>query len=253
MPFEPIVPEGQHLGKSRNVDDAVVGHLFDDDTNELKGHAAWTWVDDPEDEYSTDIRDDYEPPRPLTPEEIEQIAQLTILIITGIVKGVQAASPHVKRLWVGRIVPTAKSAWKRVSSIGKKTIDSAPQEPTSSVSRARFVASSAGIELSLAESKLTMSRLEWEQRFRAMLAAGAFEAEQRRILAIATIDDDAQVLEADEAADQLSPQQFADRITTMLAANPSLLNTATISELERVFAARTNPSDESGPAKLSPM
>jgi hypothetical protein len=83
-----------------------------------------------------------------------------------------------------------------------------------------------------------MSRAEWEHRFRAMLAAGAFKEEQLRILSNARIEDGEAVLEAQSTMEQLAPQQFADRIKLMLEANPSLLDEETSAELMRVFSAR---------------
>jgi hypothetical protein len=242
--YEPVVPQGQHLGTSHEVDGAVVGHLFDDETNKLQGHAAWREVDEPEYDYSSrDDDHDYEPPRQLTQEEIEQIAELAALIIVGIVKAVVVASPHVKRWWEERVIPTAKSVWKRIS---KPRGAKREAEPTSraSVSRPTFVASPTGVEIAVAESKITMSSAEWQARFRAMLAAGAFQEKQRKILSSARIEDDSNVLESRETAEQLTPQQFADRIKLMLEANPSLLNDSTVSELVRVFSARSEPSGE---------
>ena len=67
MPYEPIIPKGHHLGTSHEVDGAVKGHIFEDGTNALKGHADWIWVDDPEPSYSYSYTP--EPPRQLTEEE----------------------------------------------------------------------------------------------------------------------------------------------------------------------------------------
>jgi hypothetical protein len=250
--YEPVVPLGQHLGTSHEVDGAVTGHLFDNETNKLQGHAAWREVDEPEYDYSChDDDDDYEPPRQLTQEEIEQIAELAALIIFGIVKAVVVASPHIKRWWDERVVPTAKTAWKRIPKprSGKSQI-----APTSKAAESRptFVASPSGIEIAVAESKITMSSAAWQERFRAMLAAGAFQENQRQILSNARIEDDSNVQESREKTEQLTPQQFADRIKLMLEANPSLLNESTVSELERVFRSRPKPSSSRGKHQLEP-
>jgi hypothetical protein len=235
--YEPVVPKGQHLGTSHEVDGAVTGHLFDDETNKLQGHAAWREVDEPEDDYP--IPKDEEPPRPLTQEEIERIAELAALIIFGIVKAVAVASPHIKRWWDEQVLPTAKSAWNRIAKPRSSNRQVAPDSR-----RAGFIASPGGVEIAVAESKITMSSTEWQQRFRAMLAAGAFQENQRQILSSARIEDEGNVLDARESAEQLTPQQFADRIKMMLEANPSLLNDSTVSELVRVFAARSELSSE---------
>jgi hypothetical protein len=56
--------DGQHLGTCHEADDAVVGHLLDNEISKLEGHAAWLWVDDPDKGYSSNHES--EPPRELT-------------------------------------------------------------------------------------------------------------------------------------------------------------------------------------------
>ncbi|WP_182113848.1 MULTISPECIES: hypothetical protein [unclassified Actinotalea] len=243
MPYEPIVPEGQHLGTSRNVDGAVVGHLFEDGTNELKGHAAWRWVDEPEENYSSSYV--YEAPRELTPEERELAEKIAGLILAGIVRGVVKATPHVKRWWSEKAVPSVKSAWKRVPAPRKASSQVAVAE-SSALDQATFVASAAEAEVAHANTRITMSRAEWERRFLAMLAAGAFQEEQQRILRNAQVEDGDRSLEASSAMEQLTAQQFAERIKLMLEANPFLLNEETSAKLMRVFSARSESSDDPG-------
>lgn len=234
MPFEPIVPKGQHLGTSHEVGDAVTGHLFEDGTNKLKGHAAWREVDEPD----TDDSDyDHEPPRELTPEEIERAAEVAALILLGIIWAVTKAKPHVKRWWSGTAVPGAKSAWARVSGLRRSKRQVAAAE-TLVVTRPNHAGPATGAEVALAKSQISMSTAEWQRRFQAMLAAGAFRDAQLRILSSARIDDGDQELNAQHGAEQLTPQQFADRIRSMLEANPSLLNDETSDELIRVFSTR---------------
>jgi hypothetical protein len=73
------------------------------------------------------------------------------------------------------------------------------------------VASAAGVERVVAESKTSMRNAEWEQRFRAMLAAGAFKEEQRRILSRARIENDVAALEREGVTEQLTAQQLVSR------------------------------------------
>jgi hypothetical protein len=255
MPYEPIVPEGQHLGTSRKVDGAVTGHLFEDGTNGLKGHAAWQWVDEPEPAYGPSYK--YEPwreplsekPRELTPEERELANQIIALIVVGTVRAAVAATPHVKRWWNEKAVPPVKSAWKRVTAPRKATNDAAAAT-SSSVSRATFVASTTAVEVLVAETKISMGSAEWKERFRAMLAAGAFKDEQLRILSSARIEDDDALLGTQGTMEQLTPQQFADRIKLMLEANPSLLDEETSAELIRVFGGQSKPSRDLGMTEL---
>lgn len=239
--YEPIVPEGQHLGTSHNVDGAVTGHLFSDGDNKLQGHAAWREVEDEDDYYSSSSYE-YEPPRQLTQEEIERAAELAALMILGIIKGVQWASPRVKRWWDGKAAPKLKSTWYKVR--GRST--TAPEVINLghvTATPATFVASTAGVEVAVAQSKIRMSSAEWEQRLQAMLAAGAFQDEQRRILANAQIEDDDRALEGSTTQQELTPLQFAERVQAMLEANPSLLSDAGSAEIMRV-PRRSGPDDE---------
>lgn len=247
MPYEPIVPEGHRLGKSHEVHGAVTGHLFEDGKKGVKGHAAWRWVDEPEEDYSSSY--EYEPPRELTPEERGFAEKIAAMILAGILLAVAEATPHVKRWWNEKAVPTVMSAWKRVTA-PRKANSQVAAAASSPVSRATFVASATGVEVAVAESKISMNSAEWEHRFRAMLAAGAFKEEQLRILSNARIEDGDAVLEAQSTVEQLTPQQFADRIKLMLEANPSLLDDETSAELTRVFGARSKPSNDPGRPKL---
>lgn len=240
MPFEPIIPDGHHLGTSRSIDGAVTGHIFEDGSNTLKGHAAWQWVDEPEQSYSTSY--EYQVPRELTAEERELIEKLAGMILAGIMIGVAAATPHVKRWWSEKALPAMKTTWSRVT---KRKVIGGGLEP--SPPQASSVVSEAGVEIILAEPKIKMSHAEWAQRFRAMLAAGNFRDEQQRILANAQVEDDdlALALEAGRAR-ELTPAQFAERVKRMLAANPELLNDETATELMRVFSTRRQASNELG-------
>lgn len=245
--YEPIIPEGQHLGTSREVDDAVTGHLFADGTNELKGHAAWRRVDEPADNYVPAY--EHVPRRELTPEERELVQQLAVLFVAGVFRAVNTAAPHVMHWWSEKAAPTVASAWKRVTA-GRKAKSQVTDATSPLVCPTAFVASAAEVEAAAAEPEVSMSRSEWEHRFRAMLAAGAFQEEQKRILLNARIEDDYASLEAQSAMEQLTPQQFAGRIRLMLEANPSLLNEETAAELMRVFSIRPMPLGGQGNAEL---
>jgi hypothetical protein len=233
MPYEPIVPEGQHLGTSHAVDGAVTGHLFEDGTNDLKGHAAWRWVDEPEQDDSPSYG--YEPPRELTPEERELAEKLAALILIGIIKGVETAAPHIRRWWSEKAAPTMRSAWERITASGGPR-GKVPVAPPPALEEIRVVMLGAGAETVVAESKIKMSRAEWMHRFRAMVAAGAFQEERQRILANARVDDEDELVGSAGGLSELSPQQFADGVRLMLEANPSLLSEETSAELARVFS-----------------
>ena len=240
MPYEPIIPKGHHLGTSHEVDGAVKGHIFEDGTNALKGHADWVWVDDPEPSYSYSYTP--EPPRQLTEEERRIAAEVAAVLVVLTIEGVKWAAPRIARWWKGPAARDIKSTWRKVTTLRKSSKDLAARAPSSS-SNARFVASSTGVEIAVAESKITMSSAEWEARYQAMLAAGAFTEQQRRILANAQIDDSTPALDAESTKEQLTPRQFADRIARMLEANPSLLNDETSESVMALLGRGAHKSD----------
>ena len=240
MPYEPIIPKGHHLGTSHEADGAVKGHIFEDGTNALKGHADWVWVDDPEPSYSYSHTP--EPPRQLTEEERRIAAELAAVLAALTIEGVKWATPRIARWWRGAAARDIKSTWRKVTTLRKSSKDLAARAPSSS-SNARFVASSTGAEIAVAESKITMSSAEWEARYQAMLAAGAFTEQQRRILANAQIDDSTPALDAESTKEQLTPRQFAGRIARMLEANPSLLNDETSESVMALLGRGVHKSD----------
>lgn len=240
MPFDTNIPDGQHLGMSQNVDGAYVGHLFDDDTNELKGHAVWHWVE-PDVSYSSE---NYEPSRPLTPEEMERAAEAAALILLAIITTVQVVAPHIKRWWINRLMPAAKAGWARVKTLraangGATTVDVAARSHTV------FVASTEGVQSLVAGSTLTMSSAEWQRRFRAMQVARAFSEDQLRLLSGAQVIDGAGLAASADDKQQIAPQQFADRIKHMLETNPALLSDEASVELVRVLGVEARLSIES--------
>jgi len=243
MPYVPIVPEGQHLGTSHTVDGAVKGHLFDADNN-LVGHADWEWVQEPEDDGDNiDHTQPQESPSvELTKEELEAIALLANLIVTGIVTSL----PYIVRFWNEKALPSARAIWKRLSTPRwrkkVRTTRTAPKAPVHAVRPATFVVSDTGVELAVTDPRLSMSAREWEQRFHAMVAAGSFADEQRRILNGARIAADAIALPQGSEADQMTPGEFIARIKRMLEASPELLTKDATVELAKVFTPQQRPA-----------
>lgn len=226
MPYEPIVPPGQRLGTSHDVDGAVTGHLFEDGTTGIRGHAAWRWVDETQPACSAGCQ--CGEPQGLTPEERELAIQLAAVALDAIVR---VAAPHIRRWWHERAVPAVTSVWKRATPSRKAS----PQAEDAASSSLSYAAASTEVAVLDAQPEFTMTSAEWAQRFSAMLAAGAFHAEQRRILLNAHIEDGVGVLTGEDVAERLTPQQFAERIVAMLAANPSLLAPEASSELMTLF------------------
>ncbi|MGN7702976.1 hypothetical protein [Cellulosimicrobium sp. 22601] len=233
MPYEPVFPEGQHLGTSHQVAGAFTGHLFDDETGDLKGHAAWRWVEEPEADDSSGGR--YEPPVASTAEDSEGI-DLAALIAALAVVGIVAATPHIKRWWNDKGAPKVKAALKRIVPWAKGEVPA--HTVSSEVVSTVVVGDAPGTEVAVSEPVIVMSLAEWQYRFQAMLAAGAFQDEQRRILSGAHVVDGPEDVEARTPSEQLTPGQFADRIRGMLEANPSLHDEETSRELMRIFSTR---------------
>jgi hypothetical protein len=223
--YEPIIPEGQRLGTSHEHDGAVTGHLFDED-NKLQGHAAWRRVDDDQsDSYSTSYEGSST--RPLTPEEEELIEQITVLVLTLIVIGVQAAAPHIQRWWNGIALPAMREAWGRVTRW--KPLAAAETVELLGVVEALITAKpEPGSALVLADPVFTMGSAEWGERYRAMVAAGQFRDEQADLLRRAKVVDEGTVLTASE---NLTPRQFAANIRRALTSNLELLTDETAAEL----------------------
>ncbi|MCE0510390.1 hypothetical protein LVJ59_15175 [Microbacterium sp. KKR3/1] len=223
--YEPIIPEGQRLGTSHEHDGAVTGHLFDE-ANKLQGHASWRRVDDDEaDSYSTSYENSST--RPLTPEEEELIEQITVLVLTVIVVGVQVAAPHVQRWWNKIALPAVREAWARVKR--RKPPTAVETVELLEVVDAQIAQEpEPGNSLVLTDPVFTMTSAEWAERYRAMVAAGRFRDEQADLLRRAKIVDEATALAATE---DLTPRQFAANIRHALTSNPELLTDETATEL----------------------
>ncbi|MGM7696801.1 hypothetical protein [Microbacterium sp. A84] len=240
MPYEPIVPEGQHLGNSRDVDDAKVGHLFDDDTNNLVGHAAWKWVDEPDDDYQP-VYYRAEPPRQITQEDIQAALALAALIA----QGVAVAVPHVRRWMRESVVPAVQAGWQRITKSSTKVVDPAAEAEPVMLTATRIVEDRPGTDLAVPVPKIRMNSAEWEQRYLAMLAAKAFHEEQLRLLLHADIEGAGPAIEAQTTMNELSPRQFSERMKQIRKARPDLLSKDDSAEIVRVFREVKNDDDAS--------
>ena len=242
MPYEPIVPEGQHLGTSREHDGAVTGHLFDEDNN-LKGHAAWQWVDEPEESYSPVYVES--PTRELTPEERELVEQATALLLALIIIGVQAAAPRVRRWWNSTALPVIRRTWQRATRRNAEPAVEVETVELLEVIEAEITPNpEPGSELVVADPQFTMSSAEWAARYRAMIAAAAFQDEQARILKSAHVVDELNELSAGGDA-ELTPRAFAEHVRSMLAAKPDLLTDESVAELQHLLQRRVQKTGRS--------
>jgi hypothetical protein len=214
---------------------AYVGHLFDDETNELKGHATWQRVDETSPVYSTVFVVD--PPGGLTDEE--RAAATANYIAIGILLA-EIAAPLVKGWWDAKGALMLRSAWARLPWRRTKHEAAVVAAPLP-MNQASFIASATGVEIAVVHPGITMTSAEWAARYRAMLAAGDFADEQRRMLANARI-------EAGAAPEQLTVQQFADRIAPTLKAHPSILDPEISAEFTKVFSTQMRHSQPGRPA-----
>lgn len=221
MPYEPIVPDGCHLGTSHGPDGGVNGLLFENGTNRLIGHASWHWVD--EDDADTASASEQ---RPLTQGEQELAAAVAAVLVVALI----AAMPVVKRWWGRTAFPAMQATWRRlarrVRALRKQRRAQGQQSPSDAIA--------ADAVAEVADSTITMSAAEWASRHAAMLAAGAFSDEQRRVLSMARI------VEPDVARDQqLTASQFAERIQLKLQANPAALEGTTSARVIEQVATAT--------------
>lgn len=88
-------------------------------------------------------------------------------------------------------------------------------------------APSRDVEAAFATPTLSMSRAEWQERVRTMLMARAISDVQWRLLSNARIEDaDSALLEWQKELRKLTPREFSDHISYMLADNPDARNRA---------------------------
>lgn len=265
--FDVEVPDGQHLGFSRDTNGAYRAHLFDDETNDLVGHAE-LFEPDEDDADSPNIEYVYVSDSAtteggqLTDEERDEA--IAALISLGIIVAA-AAAPHVKKWWRDKAVPVMKSASdaalltiKTTSDTIKTTSDNArltmkskwtrfigPRNVEREVTPAEVATaiepggsgSSSRLEIAFEDYRTRMSSSEARERFVAALLAKAFSEEQMRMLRNAKIEDDGNPPGFRAAVEALTPQQVGKTITMMLEKNPSLLDNESLTQLRTIFGA----------------
>jgi hypothetical protein len=235
--FDVEVPEGTHLGVSRDTDGAYRAHLFDDDTNGLVGHAelfqpAEDEAGPPEDPspvyvYITDH--DYAEEQDREPSETERL--VAALLLLGALKAVEKAAPHVKQWWTERAVPALQAKRARLAGTraGRANRRTAPEETAPAPRQ-----SSQEVVEALDAYKASMSSDEARARFVAALTARLLSDQQLAILRDARIEDEDGPVELGT----VNAEQISAGIAAMLEANPSLLDPETAAaELGRVLAA----------------
>lgn len=239
--FDVEVPDGQHLGTSRDTDGAYRAHLFDDETNDLVGHAEL--FEPHEDESSSpNVEHVYvsgsgaaeEAPSQLSDEVLEALANL---VITAAV----AAAPHIKKWWTDKVVPTfrvsrdgVKSAYKRVPHWRKDRGPTSTAVVVSVVGPAP-VQSNSEPAVAVQDDRIRMSSVEARERFVAALVAQAFSDAQMKILQHAQIEDEEGPVELEDAIRAPTPQDVAETLKGILERKPSLLDRGTLTELGSIL------------------
>jgi hypothetical protein len=217
--YEPILPEGHHLAPSRKNDGAFSGNSFDD--SGALGRPDWRRVDRGE----SDSEDDADAP------SLSATLTMAIGIAVGAAATIAAikAAPHVKRQ-----LSALKSRWHGKSGAGEPVIQAATAE-TAMPGIAAGADFSSAVAAVLDEDSISMSSAEAQRRLLAILLAGAFIADQLRVLSNARVEDAGAPLELTSALEKLSAPQLTDTINRMLQANTALLDEETSAEFMRIF------------------
>jgi len=210
--FDVEVPDGQHLGFSRDNDGARRAHLFDNETNHLVGHAE---LFDPDEEADEEA-------------DLEALAgALGAMVALAVIV---AAAPHIKGWWNDKAVPAITSTRNRIRYAWNGI--TRPREADDEVIAAELVTvsdpspddSSNEVDTALERLRARMSSAEARQRFVAALMAKTFFEEQMSTLRNARIEDDEDPMELKSAMKALTPQQVGNTINLMLEKDPSLLS-----------------------------
>lgn len=272
--FDVEIPDGQHLGFSRDTDGAYRAHLFDDKSNDLVGHAelfepsvdAEPW---PNIEYIYVSEPSARHERELSDEELDEAFEA--LLNLGLIVALLAvkAAPHVTSWWRDKALPamrstgdnalsamksanrnalqsirsksgtallTVKSAWNNKSIRASKVERGVVFGPDIPVTEPAHVSSSTELDVSFHDYRARMGSAEARERFVAALVARAFSDRQMRTLRNARIEDDGGRPSLESAMDVLTPQQVEDTIVLMLERNPSLLDRESMTELSAILS-----------------
>jgi hypothetical protein len=242
--FDVEVPEGTHLGVSRDTDGAYRAHLFDDDTNELVGHAelfepvqdaaeaptepspVFVYIDDRY-EYEARVRE---------PSEAEKL--VGNLLLLGVLIAVEKAKPHVKEWWAEQARPALRAKWNGLAESKPSRTSRRTSVKASATSGAAVDESPNEVLDALDAYKVSMSSEEARARFVTAVSARLVSEEQLAILRNARIEG----IDGPLELKALTPHQIAEALAAVLEANPSLLDAdRAAAELGRLL--KPAPSD----------
>jgi hypothetical protein len=237
------VPDGQHLGLSRDTDGAYRAHLFDDESNDLVGHAE-LFVPEEDEADAANLQDVYvwDARRTESDEEPDELAlALGNLVALGIIAAAMAAAPHISRWWNNKTLPVFKPTRDRIESTWNRIAK--PRKADSRVAPAELIILSDPtpgdaadiVDAALEGLRASMSSAEARQRLVAALMAAAFIEEQLGILRNTRIEDEEGPLEFESAMHALTPQQIGDSVNLMLEKDPSLLDRETLAGIGKIL------------------
>lgn len=225
--FDVDIPEGQHLGFSRDTDGAYRAHLFDDETGGLVGHAELhEVVEEAQDSASTPEQPSYsEPIYVREPQDDDEVDVLGALVALGIVVAAARAAPHVAQWWedtarpgISAVRARAASVLDRLRSRRGASTDVAALDDRSEVESVTAVPTTE-----IGAPAPTMTAEEATKRRIAAAIASRFVEEQHALLSQARIVDGPDAAALVEAIGAIEPGDIEDVIATLLSSQPGLL------------------------------
>lgn len=242
--FDVEVPEGTHLGVSRDTGGAYRAHLFADGTNELVGHAELFEPDGDAAEPSPVFVyiDDRQEAQSREATEAERL--IGNLLLLGALMVAEKAKPHVERWWAEHARPALKAKWDSLADSRSRKADrrARPAEAPAAVETPAALAAEEPAEVAdaLDAYKFRMSSDEARARFVTAITARLVSDEQLEILRNARIEGHDGPLDLQS----LTPDQIGQALTAMLEAKPSLLDADTAAaELGRLLGPATAQAD----------
>ena len=238
--FDVEVPEGTHLGFSRDTDGAYRAHLFDNETNELVGHAE-LFEPERDDHFASDQINVFVYNDPSSREEaVEWSEILGNLAILGLILGAQKAAPHVQDWWNSKALPFLKSRRARRS---RRSSGSDQIVATEVLMTEPEPSTAVDVLAALGEYRTKMGSDEARERLIAALVARIFSEEQLRIVGNAQIEDERDSRASAITTATPTSTQLEVSIRKMLEADPSWPDPETLAELERLLNGNLESRD----------
>ena len=152
--------------------------------------------------------------------------------VVGTVAVVRNAS-RIQQWWEDQVVPTAQAALSRITRQDETPSELAASELV--LSESVVESFSNKIDVTLEETRTSMSSAEAQRHLLEILLAASIIADRMRVLANARIEDDAHLPELASAMEKLTTQQVTDTTNRILEANTSLLEDETSAIFAQIF------------------